>query len=411
MKAREECTLSLTTAPTPPLRDPLVVEGLEKLCARLTSVLMQAAGSLGGEFAGQFEAGRRLFESISLESRLAMVMHPLYRYWWVQLMGRIKQPSRGGFGDWLLHLARFLLIPALREGIEEHATFVLPLSTNGELRFPGCPRHVRLPSPMPQRLAVQLARGELRLHLDGRQYSVPAGALTGPRESELLCRRALIPETPIELDAGDEWILGHFHSLNAQEPEYPYPHRDLSPFEPLTAALIETYTASLSLICEVWRDLYYEIIEQVKLVVPFRSEHMIGWADLLFHGAVFIRAVPGDVPFTVERLVHEASHLRLFAMSVVPLHYHQRSELMSSPFRRDPRPVSGLYHAAFVYSRLIEFFAAATRMSSDGRYARRLEEMTPKFRQTASTLLNQANLSPTGRVLLEDMQRRVAAVN
>jgi HEXXH motif-containing protein len=172
-------------------------------------------------------------------------------------------------------------------------------------------------------------------------------------------------------------------------------------------ALIETYVAAMRVIEEAWPELMAEIADHVRLAVPFGSKLIVGWAYMLFQGAIFIKAVPGDVFFTVERIVHEASHLRLYLMTVVPLHYNSPTDLLPSPFRADPRPVSGLYHAAFVYGRLIDFFRRAAHSTGNEAYAQRAAELISRFDEAVTTLFRRAKLSEVGSRLLEELRDQV----
>jgi len=54
----------------------------------------------------------------------------------------------------------------------------------------------------------------------------------------------------------------------------------------------------------------------------------------------------------VQKIVHESSHNLLFGLSTdSTLVENSDDELFSSPLRREPRPMDGIYHAAFVLAR------------------------------------------------------------
>ena len=52
-------------------------------------------------------------------------------------------------------------------------------------------------------------------------------------------------------------------------------------------------------------------------------------------------------------LAHESAHNLLFGLSAEgPLVENSPDELFSSPLRKDPRPMDGIYHATFVTARM-----------------------------------------------------------
>ncbi|WP_405059115.1 HEXXH motif-containing putative peptide modification protein [Kribbella sp. NBC_01505] len=74
-------------------------------------------------------------------------------------------------------------------------------------------------------------------------------------------------------------------------------------------------------------------------------------------GTIFMALPDGTydpVHYVLEHLMHEASHHQLFAlMAADPMLLNPDGERYYSPIRSDPRPLYGIYHQAFVLSRLV----------------------------------------------------------
>jgi HEXXH motif-containing protein len=194
--------------------------------------------------------------------------------------------------------------------------------------------------------------------------------------------------------------------MNAESHRPPNPRHDLdSPRLPV-ADIHAIHNEVMALIRRSWPELAAEIEEDVRIVCPFSSRALYGWADIYLLGAVFVREDTTDVSFVLERLVHQAAHVRLFLISHGPLHNHSHSHLVTSPIREDPRPVNGVFHAAFVYSRLISLF---TRIGEPA-YMQRRSELLPRFAAAIDTLTNTCRLTPRGKSLVQSMSRLVETV-
>lgn len=59
----------------------------------------------------------------------------------------------------------------------------------------------------------------------------------------------------------------------------------------------------------------------------------------------------------VENLIHEMSHIDLFIRQLIdPI--VEKNVLLNSPLRKNKRPTIGVFHAAFVLSRVVKLLAA-----------------------------------------------------
>jgi HEXXH motif-containing protein len=238
---------------------------------------------------------------------------------------------------------------------------------------------------------------------------VPVAAFLGDDEGTPgLSQRTRVPGTRIEFDATDPWACGLFERMNGETPEPFYEQRQLAPVAPLTADVIDKFAEAIRLIGDGWPELRAEIEAHTDLIVPFTG-HALGWTNVLYQGAIFVQGGgKTDVCFAVERIAHEASHSRLYVMmGLGPLHNNAHTELVSSPFRRDPRPITGLYHAIFVYTRVLELMHRLARLRPDLRFAARKAELHPKFDDAVATLKERGRLTAFGSDLLAQMEARV----
>jgi HEXXH motif-containing protein len=379
---------------------------------RLSNALEHLRSVSGPNETAQIELLIALWNGLSEGARRDVVTEPLYRFWWIRLMEHLRGKSAEAQAEWVGHLGRFLLIPALRAGNRD-LSLRLPLGPGRELRFPGWPRHIELGLSPDARATVDVRVDHEALTISGptRNVGIRVDAVLGSHPAVEVVARTRVPGSNIELDATDPWTVRLLDDMNAQPAEHPYPKRDLRPSHPLPDGLTKTVADALALVGAAWPELRAEIDAHVRLIVPFDSELMVGWTYVPMLGALFIRSAPEDVFFTTEHIVHEASHTRLYAMTMEPLHHNAPTDLLISQIRKDPRPVTGVYHAAFVYGRMAEFMVRAGNLTGDSRWANRASEIAPRFEATLSTLFEQAKLSANGRALLEEQAAVVRSLH
>jgi len=398
-------SLRLSSSPLDPTNNELVAYGRDCLAKRLDDFLLQLSGRPGMEEAIIW---RTIYGSADAKLRRALVGEPLFRYWWTRLVESLRRQHIEAVMSWSRHFPRFLG-PMILSEPHCPGRLTLPSDTEGIVRLPGLKVAIRV-SPSSQGW-YHLTRDDNGITLgqvDSASDSIfiPDHALVGDADSEYLIRLLVVPDTDIVVDANDPWIVGRLVDLNAQAPEPPHPRRDLAPYVAEGSRLIGSYRRAFDVIDAVWPELGEEIKTDVRLIAPFQSKLLLGWSDVTFLHAIFIRATEEDLLFSVERLTHEAAHVRLFAMAHMRLHNHPPDFLLVSPVRADPRPVTGLIHAAFVSARLIELF----RRVGHPEYLARAAEILPKFNQTVDILRRNASLTPTGNSLIDDLVFRIDEV-
>ncbi len=134
-----------------------------------------------------------------------------------------------------------------------------------------------------------------------------------------------------------------------------------------------------------------------------------GSTFFFWRGAMINAAVRRDPIEAIEVLVHESSHVLLFGLSAEqPLTNNTGLERHVSPVRSDPRPVDGIFHAAFVTTRV--HLAMSNLLDSnrlehqDAKAAiRSLEHNHIAAREAIALLERQALLTEHGRRIFNEL--------
>jgi HEXXH motif-containing protein len=112
-----------------------------------------------------------------------------------------------------------------------------------------------------------------------------------------------------------------------------------------------------------------------------------------------------------EAIVHEFGHTELNTlMDTEMLSREDTRERFYSPWRSDPRPLSGLIHALYVFSGVIEFLArAAAHPSMAARYTSLQAQRTSIYHRLRFGLKQVPldKLTPLGTELIEDISLRL----
>lgn len=141
----------------------------------------------------------------------------------------------------------------------------------------------------------------------------------------------------------------------------------------------------------------------------------MSFSDDSVPGALFVSIVQGGLPVDpfdlADSLIHEYRHQKLYLFE--RRHPTTRpGALVVSPWREDPRPASGLLHAAFVFAELRRFWE---HVRDDGpprlhnRAVAQLEDTERNLQQAFETLRG-CDLTAAGRSLadvLEGLENRL----
>lgn len=153
-------------------------------------------------------------------------------------------------------------------------------------------------------------------------------------------------------------------------------------------------------------DLWNEYETYVTGVKFFSGRVMEGATSPRFFGHIYLRlAYPSEDPilFYFEHLIHEVSHLHLFAMmGEDPMVLNSDTELFTSPIRVDKRPMMGIFHAAFVLARILR--SLKTYSSINHVETSHFEKIEASFDDCLKTIGEHGRLTDAGRMVYESMQ-------
>lgn len=163
----------------------------------------------------------------------------------------------------------------------------------------------------------------------------------------------------------------------------------------------------------VWPQMAAELEVTLRQVVLLGGWGIDGFTDFTVHGAVFVnsRRLADQEPDgpagrfrLAEALVHEGAHNRCDAAAVSApfLRASGAEELLSTPLRSDPRPLSGLFQQVVVLARSVLLY----RRLPDGPAVRaRHVLLLDRGRRGAATLRSREGaLTDAGRELLEQAE-------
>lgn len=155
--------------------------------------------------------------------------------------------------------------------------------------------------------------------------------------------------------------------------------------------------------------LWNEFATYVSNIKLFSSRTMQGATSPRFFGNIFLRLpYPSEdsVLFYLEHIVHETSHLHLFAMmGEDPLFLNEENELFVSPIRPDKRPMMGIFHATFVLARIAGVFRRYLETHPTNRYAKETLKKTEKsFSEGYDIVKNQARLTSAGKDICNTLE-------
>jgi hypothetical protein len=132
----------------------------------------------------------------------------------------------------------------------------------------------------------------------------------------------------------------------------------------------------------VWPGMFAELATVVRQLALLAGPSINGFTDFATHGAIYLNrsrlavgrdGLPGYVRLA-EALVHEATHSRCNAASVSTRFLAEDGageNLVNTPLRADPRPLSGLFQQIVVIARSVRLYdlvldRVADRRAGDG---------------------------------------------
>jgi uncharacterized protein len=169
---------------------------------------------------------------------------------------------------------------------------------------------------------------------------------------------------------------------------------------------------ALSIVKEYNPELKKEILRLSPVIVLIQDpnadpESFVSFSDNEVPGALYICirhsnsfASPYDI---ADSIIHEHRHQKLYLLEEFSPVITSNFPYVSSPWRKEPRPVSGLFHAGFVFNELEKFWHYLSRNESGKLLEKSLRETQKNqrmLRQAFSTL-DDCPLTDLGREFLD----------
>ena len=311
---------------------------------------------------------------------------PYFRFW--LLRANLAQ-KHGKSMELIARQLSNVVLPTVLQSGDTAAISKLSLRTDREGQVHSCGWTLNTGRPIADCELVRLGPSP---HEVGVRF---AGEVT--TSSCTLIEHSRIGES-ISVDASHPWLVRRREEIARQATAPENPTHDAGAPKLSHDKVVLLHRQAFAFLISVWPELAAEIASDVRVVSPFSGNSLNGWADVYLLGLVFVREEDRDLPFVLERLVHQAAHVTLFLITHGPLHTHSPSHLMASPIRKDLRPVNGVFHAMFVYARLIALF----RRVDEAWASRRASELEIAFLNGVKSI-RACELTSRGQHLLDSM--------
>jgi HEXXH motif-containing protein len=337
-------------------------------------------------------------------NRARLLVHPLFTDWIAKLGAAVSAGDRRTCRDLLIDLGNLTIVELAHAGVA--ATQRLRVfAARGQIRFPTAPFHVQLDEGAASDVVIGRTDGG-RIRIDTPEGEI-AFSPCGRSGDVRLRRHAVEPTLSLRVDDTEPAIAEYLRDFTAEEGDRIGGHRS---FELRGDARTDSsYMLDLATATELlrvsWPEAADEVRSLVRLVVPLHKtgsepDYSVSFTAKRFCGAIFV-TVEEPVRFA-ELLVHESGHVKLDQiMALDPVVLRSSEPWVWSPFRGEPRPLSGLIHGAYTYLRIAWYYerVAATGGKTTA-VSSRLEEIVGQLDESADILLAQSHYSEFGGALV-----------
>jgi len=135
-------------------------------------------------------------------------------------------------------------------------------------------------------------------------------------------------------------------------------------------------------------------------------DKIVSFSDNSVPGALYVSVLQGDDPIDAydlaDSLLHEHRHQKLYLLERLAPTVASTAALVSSPWREDLRPPSGLLHAVFVFVELRRFWLHVRDEGPARLHNRAINQLrdTEENLRDAFVTLDSCPLTPLGRELV-----------
>ncbi len=187
------------------------------------------------------------------------------------------------------------------------------------------------------------------------------------------------------------------------------------------------------------RDMAAELFDYTSLICLLKvgSAHYFGSSSSVKYFGVLLITSPSDnidrLLYFFDLIIHEASHLHLnIVMGLDPVVLNDPNEVFYSPARNNKRRMKGIFHAHFVFYRLILIYLKAWEYlnptnvplpenipqkdldagisQQPWEYKRRLVAWIHKFKRGEEVIRKHAKLTEVGQQLFDNMSKNFVKV-
>lgn len=242
-----------------------------------------------------------------------------------------------------------------------------------------------------------------QLHLEGRTWDLDDHALAG------FCAVSLSSRDRLRVDPLDPLFLEHW--VNAVT--FPDGVTARAPTREEFADWIDHATEAFDALERIWPGMAEELCGLQSMLIPVISSSpglSVSLSSDTFWGAILVSNASTNL-FN-ESLVHEHSHnlmyglLRQYPMLESGGFDGQRHY---SPWRPDARPIYGLLHAVYVFSRVCEYYGRLVQSSEASTPAvERLAFLHARVEMGCIILRASNDLTPVGACLIDSIESQAA---
>lgn len=147
-------------------------------------------------------------------------------------------------------------------------------------------------------------------------------------------------------------------------------------------------------------EFYQELENYVTRVKLFNGKALKAATSASVFGAIYLKLPPvneNPQAYFADHIIHETSHLHLdILLAFDKIVLNDSGERFDAPIRIDPRPMTGIFHATFVLSRMVRLFQRLVKDTQEIEYIKRLDVFKRQFHQGFETIEQNALLTENG---------------
>lgn len=212
-----------------------------------------------------------------------------------------------------------------------------------------------------------------------------------------------ISNTNIILDNSPHWIKNYISSIK-KDVDSMLNIKNISISDNDSIKLIETnILEGLQLIKDSWPEMYEEVNFYIKQIVILDPPMSSSFSDINCHGCTFFINNNNSPVWWAENIVHECSHMKLNTILASETHLNNPYTYTDKvPWRQDSRPLIGVLHGTYVYSRRYLLLKKIYSYQSNDYILNRMNEVYNELKIGIKLLEDKGDF--TNRALLNEIK-------